>query len=106
MSNGEPQEAIRYDLVAHQIQTTRDALSNADSFAQFGLFARLADLRYRLDDDRTAADEGKLQYDANLPPPDPRLNGLPWQRRKRKRAGSSPEVAVSPVRDLRRNEMT
>ena len=44
-----------------------DAIENSDTYAVFGLFAKLADRRWRLSKKAKEAENGNLVYDLTLP---------------------------------------
>lgn len=44
-----------------------DAIKNSDTYAVFGLFAKLADRNWRLSKKTNEAKDGKLVYDLTLP---------------------------------------
>lgn len=77
LQGGRQRPAYGYDEVTKGIQHRNDAMMNADTYAMFGLSARLADFRGRLRSEPSLAEQGYLVYDASLLPPNPSLAMLP-----------------------------
>ena len=64
----------------NEVQSSVDALRNADTYALFGLFARFADFNYRLSDEPGERRDGVIVYDTQILPPDDRLNTIVTDR--------------------------
>jgi len=64
---GRPDSYGWKNLVNKSLFNNTDSLKNADQYAYFGLFARLADRKWRLSNDINEAGDGRLVYDKDVP---------------------------------------